>query len=67
MGVGPIAAIPEVLEQTGLSKDEGDLWEIDEAFASQYAYRVETIALPIDKVNSKYVTHSSICDSSTLA
>ncbi|KDQ07866.1 hypothetical protein BOTBODRAFT_38423 [Botryobasidium botryosum FD-172 SS1] len=51
MGVGPVAAIPKILEQTGLTKREVDLWEINEAFASQYAYCVETLDLPIYKVN----------------
>lgn len=35
MGVGPAYAIPLVLEKTGLSKDDVDFYEINEAFASQ--------------------------------
>ncbi|KAI1785175.1 thiolase [Ganoderma leucocontextum] len=51
MGVGPAYAIPKVLEQTGLSKDEVDFYEINEAFASQAVYSVQHIGIPFEKVN----------------
>ncbi|OBZ65319.1 3-ketoacyl-CoA thiolase, peroxisomal [Grifola frondosa] len=51
MGVGPAYAIPKVLEQTGLSKDDVDFYEINEAFASQAVYSIEKIGLPFEKVN----------------
>ncbi|PIL31989.1 hypothetical protein GSI_06693 [Ganoderma sinense ZZ0214-1] len=51
MGISPAAAIPKVLAQTGLSKEDIDVWEINEAFASQFAYCVEQLQIPIEKVN----------------
>ncbi|KAI6044368.1 acetyl-CoA acetyl transferase [Pisolithus marmoratus] len=51
MGVGPAYAIPKVLEKIGLSKDDVDFYEINEAFASQAIYSVEKVGIPFDKVN----------------
>ncbi|KAH9849785.1 thiolase [Lenzites betulinus] len=51
MGIAPVAAIPKVLEKTGLQKEDVDVWEINEAFASQFAYCVEQLQVPIDKIN----------------
>ncbi|KAI0046170.1 acetyl-CoA acetyl transferase [Auriscalpium vulgare] len=51
MGIGPAVAIPKVLEKTGLSKEEVDFYEINEAFASQAVYSIEKIGLPYEKVN----------------
>jgi acetyl-CoA acyltransferase 1 len=51
MGVGPLYAIPKVLEKVGLSKEEVDFYEINEAFASQALYCVEQLGIPLDKVN----------------
>ncbi|KII93505.1 hypothetical protein PLICRDRAFT_131359 [Plicaturopsis crispa FD-325 SS-3] len=51
MGISPVAAIPKVLAQTGLRKEDVDIWEINEAFASQFAYCVEQLEIPIDKIN----------------
>ncbi|KAI0756796.1 3-ketoacyl-CoA thiolase [Daedaleopsis nitida] len=51
MGIGPSIAIPMVLEATGLSKDDVDVFEINEAFASMYVYCVKKLGLDIDKVN----------------
>ena len=51
MGVGPAYAIPKVLELTGLSKDEVDFYEINEAFASQAVYSVQHLGIPFEKVN----------------
>jgi len=51
MGVGPAYAIPKVLEKTGLSKDDVDFYEINEAFASQAVYSVQKIGVSFDKVN----------------
>ena len=53
MGVGPAAAIPVVLEKTGLNKDEVDIYEINEAFASQCLYCINELGLDINKVNPK--------------
>ncbi|KAH9969050.1 3-ketoacyl-CoA thiolase [Russula dissimulans] len=51
MGVGPIDAIPKVLAQAGLDMRDIDVYEINEAFASQFAYCVEQLKIPMDKIN----------------
>jgi len=51
MGVGPAYAIPKVLEKAGLSKDDVDFYEINEAFASQAIYCVNKLGIPFGKVN----------------
>ncbi|KAH9984674.1 3-ketoacyl-CoA thiolase [Russula compacta] len=51
MGIAPIYAIPNVLTQTGLDQQEVDVYEINEAFASQFAYCVEHLKIPINKIN----------------
>ncbi|VDB99623.1 unnamed protein product [Peniophora sp. CBMAI 1063] len=43
MGIAPVYAVPKVLEAYGLSKEDIDVYEINEAFASQFAYCVETL------------------------
>ena len=53
MGVGPAAAIPVVLKKTGLDKDDVDIWEINEAFASQCLYCVNELGIDVKKVNPK--------------
>ena len=53
MGIGPVVAIPKLLENTGLRKEDVDLWEINEAFASQFAYCVEQLDVPIERINPK--------------
>ncbi|CAI2173702.1 3105_t:CDS:2 [Funneliformis geosporum] len=53
MGIGPAYAIPIVLKQTGLSVDDIDIYEINEAFASQAVYCVEKLGIDINKVNPK--------------
>ena len=51
MGIGPIVAIPKALEIAGLTQDQIDLWEINEAFASQSIQVVRHLGIDIDKVN----------------
>jgi len=51
MGVGPAAAVPKLLEKTGLSLDDIDLIEINEAFASQSIYCVNKLGLDPEKTN----------------
>lgn len=51
MGVGPAYAIPKVLERVGITKDNVDLFEINEAFASMYVYCVSQLGLDIKRVN----------------
>ncbi|GAA6005306.1 hypothetical protein JCM11491_002652 [Sporobolomyces phaffii] len=51
MGIGPSVAIPKVLERAGISKDDVDLWEVNEAFASMYSYMIDHFGLPLDRTN----------------
>ncbi|MCF6249232.1 MAG: thiolase family protein, partial [Desulfobacula sp.] len=53
MGVGPRYAIPKVLEQAGLTIDDIDIYEINEAFASQAIYSIRELGLEnqMDKIN----------------
>jgi acetyl-CoA acyltransferase len=52
MGVGPAYAIPKLLKKTGLTKEDIDLWEINEAFASQALYCCQDVLdLDMEKVN----------------
>lgn len=49
MGIGPWKAIPVALEKAGISKEEVDLWEINEAFASQCVWCVKELGLDESK------------------
>ncbi|HYW55176.1 MAG TPA: acetyl-CoA C-acyltransferase [Dongiaceae bacterium] len=51
MGIGPIYAIPRLLERQGLSIDDIDLWELNEAFAVQALYCRERLGIPLEKFN----------------
>ncbi|XP_012915443.2 3-ketoacyl-CoA thiolase, peroxisomal [Mustela nigripes] len=51
MGIGPAYAIPVALQKAGLTVDDVDIFEINEAFASQAVYCVEKLGLPPEKVN----------------
>jgi len=51
MGIGPWKAIPVVLEKTGLSTEDIDVFEINEAFASQCVWCIQQLKLPEEKVN----------------
>lgn len=51
MGVGPAAAVPKLLERQGLTIDDIDLMELNEAFASQGVYCMEQIGIDPEKVN----------------
>ena len=51
MGIGPTAAVPKVLEKAGLTLDDIDVIEINEAFASQSVYCVEKLGLDPAKTN----------------
>lgn len=53
MGIGPWAAIPKVFEKTGLNKEDVDIFEINEAFASQCVWCVNELGLDQKKVNPK--------------
>lgn len=51
MGIGPIKAIPKVLKQVGLTLDQIDLFELNEAFAAQALAVVKTLGIDPAKVN----------------
>lgn len=51
MGIGPIAAVPKVLKQAGMSLDQIDLFELNEAFASQSIAVIRELGLDQNKVN----------------
>ena len=51
MGIGPVAAIPKVLKQAGMNQEEIDLFELNEAFASQSLAVIRELNLDMDKVN----------------
>ncbi|WP_297007691.1 acetyl-CoA C-acyltransferase [uncultured Corynebacterium sp.] len=51
MGIGPVFAIPKLLEQHGLTIDDIDLWELNEAFASQALYCRDTLGIDPAKFN----------------
>jgi len=53
MGIGPAVAIPEALKKANLSVSDVDIFEINEAFASQAAMTVEHLKIPMEKVNPK--------------
>ena len=51
MGIGPVKAVPKLLARTGLTLDEIDVVELNEAFASQVLYCQGTLDIPDDKFN----------------
>jgi acetyl-CoA acyltransferase len=51
MGIGPIEAVPKVLKQAGMNLDQIDLFELNEAFASQSLAVIRTLGLDQEKVN----------------
>lgn len=53
MGIGPAAAIPKALEKSGLTVEDIDIYEINEAFASQALYCVRHLGIPEEKVNPR--------------
>ncbi|EGD97916.1 3-ketoacyl-CoA thiolase peroxisomal A [Trichophyton tonsurans CBS 112818] len=53
MGQGPWKAIPAALEKAGISKGDVDIYEINEAFASQALWCTKELGLPFEKVNPK--------------
>lgn len=53
MGIGPAFAIPKALEKTGLSVKDIDVWEVNEAFASQACYCVDKLKIPRDRLNKR--------------
>jgi len=51
MGIGPVYAVPRLLERHGLKVDDIDLWELNEAFACQVLYCADKLGIPHDKLN----------------
>lgn len=51
MGIGPVFAIPRLLENAGLTQDDIDIWELNEAFASQCLYCRDALHLDNEKYN----------------
>ena len=51
MGIGPVFAIPRLLERHGLKVDDIDLWELNEAFASQCIYCRDELGIDPEKYN----------------
>ena len=51
MGIGPVYAIPKLLEQTGKKVDDIDLWELNEAFAVQVIYCRDKLGIPNERLN----------------
>ena len=51
MGIGPVFAIPRLLQNAGLEQDDIDLWELNEAFASQCVYCRDALSLDNDIYN----------------
>jgi acetyl-CoA acyltransferase len=51
MGIGPIFAVPRLLERQGLKMEDIDLWELNEAFAVQVIYCRDRLGIPMEKLN----------------
>ena len=51
MGIGPVYAVPKLLERHGLTVADIDLWELNEAFASQVLYCADRLGIPHDRLN----------------
>jgi acetyl-CoA acetyltransferase family protein len=51
MGIGPVFAVRKLLARTGLRIEDIDLWELNEAFASQVVYCRDELGIPMDRLN----------------
>ena len=51
MGIGPVFAVPRLLQRHGLKIEDIDLWELNEAFASQVLYCMDRLGIPQEKLN----------------
>ncbi len=51
MGIGPVFAVPRLLQRTGHKMDDIDLWELNEAFASQVLYSRDKLGIPDEILN----------------
>src|SRR3978361_2494558 len=51
MGIGPVFAVPKLLAKHGLTVQDIDLWELNEAFACQVLYCRDRLGIPQDRLN----------------
>jgi acetyl-CoA C-acetyltransferase len=51
MGIGPVFAVPKLLEKHSLKMDDIDLWELNEAFAVQVLYCKDKLGIPNENLN----------------
>jgi acetyl-CoA acetyltransferase family protein len=51
MGIGPVYAVPKLLKTHGLRSADVDVWELNEAFASQLIYCRDRLGIPMDRLN----------------
>ena len=51
MGVGPVFAVPRLLKHTGVRMDDIEVWELNEAFASQVIYCRDRLGIPMERLN----------------
>ena len=51
MGIGPVFAVPRLLERHGLTVDDIGIWELNEAFAVQVLYCRDRLGIPDDRLN----------------
>ena len=51
MGIGPVVAVPKLLKRQGVAMDDIDVWELNEAFASQVVYCRDRLGIPMDRLN----------------
>ena len=51
MGIGPVFAVPKLLQRFGLKADDIGLWELNEAFAVQVLYCQDVLGIPADRLN----------------
>jgi acetyl-CoA C-acetyltransferase len=51
MGIGPVFAVPRLLERFGLKTDDVGLWELNEAFAVQVIYCRDRLGIPLERLN----------------
>ena len=51
MGIGPVFAVPKLLKRQGVRMDDIDVWELNEAFASQVVYCRDRLGIPMDRLN----------------
>jgi acetyl-CoA acetyltransferase family protein len=51
MGIGPVFAVPKLLKKHGLKVDDIDIWELNEAFASQVVHCRDKLGIPMERLN----------------